>query len=134
MPVFRRGIAATHPGKHYNGRPEFMIDAACYPGSSGSLVFLHQVAFYDRKTKHIAWDTSGSRTQLLGILHSGPQYPVAGEIKIVAIPTINVPISVTPLMLHLGIVVRAEKLFDFEPILHPMMKPPTSTPPTVEGA
>ena len=40
LPIYRSGITATHPAMDYNGRPEFMIDAACFPGSSGSPVFL----------------------------------------------------------------------------------------------
>ncbi len=40
-PVFRKGITATHPANDYNGKEEFMIDAACFPGSSGSPVFLY---------------------------------------------------------------------------------------------
>lgn len=34
LPVFRKGITATHPAMNYEGRDEFMIDAACFPGSS----------------------------------------------------------------------------------------------------
>ncbi|OAJ33340.1 hypothetical protein A0O36_02469 [Piscirickettsiaceae bacterium NZ-RLO1] len=39
LPIIRRGITATHPKLPYNGKPEFLIDAACFPGSSGSPVF-----------------------------------------------------------------------------------------------
>src|SRR5690606_22543078 len=34
-PIFRRGITATHPKFDYCGKKEIMIDAACFPGSSG---------------------------------------------------------------------------------------------------
>jgi hypothetical protein len=40
-PIYRRGIIATHPARDYNGKPEFVIDCACFPGSSGSPVYLH---------------------------------------------------------------------------------------------
>jgi len=40
QPVFRKGITATHPAKDFKGKPEFMIDAACFPGSSGSPRYL----------------------------------------------------------------------------------------------
>jgi hypothetical protein len=36
LPVARAGITATHPAIDYNGNPEFMFDAACFSGSSGS--------------------------------------------------------------------------------------------------
>jgi Trypsin-like peptidase domain len=117
MPIFRRGILATHAAKNYNGNPEFLIDAACFPGSSGSPVFLHRFVYVDRRLNRLAWDTSGRQTKLLGILHSGPQYVATGELEVVTVNTASVPVSQTPLMLNLGIVVRAEKLVDFIPIL-----------------
>lgn len=40
MPILRRGITATPPGLDFEGRREFLIDAAVYPGSSGSPVFI----------------------------------------------------------------------------------------------
>jgi Trypsin-like peptidase domain len=137
-PIFRKGIAATHPGKHYEGKPEFLIDAASFPGSSGSPVVVHDLIYYDRDKHAIAWNTSGSRTKLLGILHSVVQYTAEGEIQIVPVPTtiapapvptaiaptatapvptVNKPIVLTPLMANIGVIVRAEKLFDIEPIL-----------------
>jgi hypothetical protein len=49
MPIIRRGITATHPKLPYNGREEFMIDAACFPGSSGSPVVLYnETGYIDR--------------------------------------------------------------------------------------
>lgn len=39
-PVFRKGITATHPNVDYNGEECFLIDAAVFPGSSGSPVFI----------------------------------------------------------------------------------------------
>jgi len=40
QPVFRSGVLASHYKFDWNGRPEFVIDAACVPGSSGSPVLL----------------------------------------------------------------------------------------------
>jgi len=40
FPVFRSGVAATHYRYDWNGRPEFLIDCACFPGSSGSPVLI----------------------------------------------------------------------------------------------
>lgn len=39
FPIFRRGITASHPGLSFKVKPEFLIDASCWPGSSGSSVF-----------------------------------------------------------------------------------------------
>jgi len=40
MPILRRGTTATPMVLDFEGRPEFLIDAAVYPGSSGSPVFV----------------------------------------------------------------------------------------------
>ena len=48
-PIFRKGITATHPAKNYNAKKEFVIDAACFPGSSGSPVFLADVGSYTNR-------------------------------------------------------------------------------------
>ena len=42
MPIMRRGTTATPIALDFEGRPEFLIDAAVYPGSSGSPVFIYQ--------------------------------------------------------------------------------------------
>ncbi len=42
MPIMRRGTTATPMALDFEGRPEFLIDAAVYPGSSGSPVFVYQ--------------------------------------------------------------------------------------------
>jgi S1-C subfamily serine protease len=39
MPILRRGTTATPMALDFEGRAEFLIDAAVYPGSSGSPVF-----------------------------------------------------------------------------------------------
>lgn len=66
MPVFRRGITATHPNLNYEGREEFLIDIACFPGSSGSPVLLYNMNGYMTRdnTRHLG----ASRIKLLGIL------------------------------------------------------------------
>ncbi|SIT69579.1 Trypsin-like peptidase domain-containing protein [Ectothiorhodosinus mongolicus] len=42
MPIMRRGTTATPMALNFEGRAEFLIDAAVYPGSSGSPVFVYQ--------------------------------------------------------------------------------------------
>lgn len=41
MPILRRGTTATPMALDFEGRAEFLIDAAVYPGSSGSPVFVY---------------------------------------------------------------------------------------------
>ncbi len=112
MPIFRRGITATHPNLDWNGKPEFLIDAACFPGSSGSPVFLYNQVGYS--TKSGGMTIGPGRLKLLGILYAGPQHTVSGEIIIVTIPTQNVPVAISSIPNNLGIVIKATKLEDFE--------------------
>jgi len=113
-PVFRRGITATHPKTQYCGRREFMIDAACFPGSSGSPVLLYNFGNYsDRQGNMII----GTRIKLLGILYAGPQHTASGEIVIQNIPAKSKPVAISRIPNNLGLVIRAERLIDFEPIL-----------------
>lgn len=111
MPVLRRGVTATHPNLDWNGKPEFLIDAACFPGSSGSPVFLFNVGGYAQKSGGMAL---GTRVKLLGILYAGPQHTVEGEIRIVKVPTLERPVSVSSIPNNLGIVVKARKPQAFE--------------------
>ena len=48
-PVVRKGITATDIRLDYNGRKEFLIDAACFHGSSGSPVFLRKMGPIKRR-------------------------------------------------------------------------------------
>jgi hypothetical protein len=52
LPLTRRGVTATPPYVDFEGRPEFMIDCACFPGSSGSPVLLHNIGAYLEKEKN----------------------------------------------------------------------------------
>ena len=107
MPIFRRGVTASHPRFDWNGRKEFLIDAACFPGSSGSPVLLYNEGSYPRKSGGIAL---GSRLYLLGILYAGPQHTVTGEIEIVPIQTIRKAVSIATIPNNLGMVIKSSEL------------------------
>jgi hypothetical protein len=114
FPVFRRGIMASHPALDWNGKPEFLIDAACFPGSSGSPVLLLDLgAFYSKQGMNVA----SSRIKLMGILYAGPQLTVTGEIEIVTVPTKLRPVAVSEIPINLGIVIKAFKIQEFGSVL-----------------
>jgi len=117
MPIFRKGITATHPNLNYEGRQEFLIDAACFPGSSGSPVLLYNLGTY---TNRQGATVIGTRIQFLGVLYAGPQYTVEGNIEILPVPTEMKPIPVSRIPINLGIVIKSKKLLDFKPILTKM--------------
>jgi hypothetical protein len=110
LPIFRRGILATSFARDWNGKKEFLIDAACFPGSSGSPVMLVNLGSYRVGTTI----NIGSRVKLLGVLYAGPQHTVTGEVSIVDIPVVQKPISVTAIPTNLGIVIKAHLIEDFD--------------------
>lgn len=119
LPIIRKGISATHPKLPYNGKPEFMIDAACFPGSSGSPVFLANIGSFVDDTGALC---VGSRVALLGTLYAGPQHTATGEVRVINVPTANKPISISSIPNNLGLVIHASKLEDFEPILSKLVE------------
>ena len=114
MPILRRGVTATNPNLDWNGKPEFLIDAACFPGSSGSPVFLFNQGSYT--TKSGGMRIGAPRLKLLGVLYAGPQHMATGEIRVVAIPTIDKPISLTSIPNNLGMIIKARKLQEIDDI------------------
>jgi hypothetical protein len=89
LPLMRTGSVASLPSLAFDGRPEFVIDAQAFPGSSGSPVFAR----------------FGNQAKLVGVLAETrvQQTPVAGP------PTILGPFSVEE-VLGLGIVIRGTEL------------------------
>ncbi len=108
-PLIRRGITASHPAVDFDvgGVAATVIDAACFPGSSGSPVILYNVGTYsDKKGNTVV----GSRTMLLGVLFAGPTMQTDGKIVIRTIPTVDVPVPEIRVMLNLGYIVKAREL------------------------
>ena len=114
VPIIRRGITATPYRLNYQGRAEFMIDAACFPGSSGSPVCLLNQGSYATRGGDLA---IGNRLALLGILYAGPQHTAAGEIIVQDIPTAARPIPISRIPSNLGNCIKASALQAFEGVL-----------------
>ncbi len=114
MPIIRKGITATHPNLDYNGKLEFMIDAACFPGSSGSPVYLFNLGGYTTKAGGTV--IGGARIKLLGILYAGPQHTATGEIEVINVPTQQKVVAFSRIPNNLGLVIKAQRLLDFDKI------------------
>lgn len=114
MPLFRKGITSSHPHLDWNGKKEMLIDAACFPGSSGSPVFLFNEGGYVDKKGNT--NLGGTRIKLLGVLYAGPQHTASGEIQIVNVPTSNKPMAITGIPNNIGIVIKTEKLTDLDDV------------------
>ncbi len=78
LPVFRKGITATPIAIDYNDAKEFLIDAACFKGSSGSPVLICDIGHV--KNKYGGMTIGDSRVFLLGVLYSAPHATLEGEI------------------------------------------------------
>lgn len=107
MPILRRGVTATHPRLNYEGRKEFVIDAACFPGSSGSPVFLYNEGTWSTRQ---GANIGGTRIKLLGLLYAGPQHTAAGEVRIVNVPTQQRAMAFSTIPNNLGFVIKSERL------------------------
>lgn len=111
-PIYRKGITATHPCTDYNGKKEFMIDAACFPGSSGSPVFiLNENGYSDKKGNTYL---GAKRIVLMGTLYAGPQHTAKGDIVIVNVPTKQTPVALSTIPNNLGLVIKAERIVELE--------------------
>jgi Trypsin-like peptidase domain len=104
LPIFRRGITASSLSKNYNGKHEFLVDMACYPGSSGSPIFVYNTnGFLDRRQDAFAIDRQ--RLVFVGILYAGPQISNYGRQVLTQPKSIEVDT-----MMHLGHAIRSTAL------------------------
>lgn len=111
FPIVRRGITATSPNKDYNGKKEFMVDMACFPGSSGSPIFLYnENGYLDRKTQ--AYHMGETRLKLLGILYGGPTLTNSGQIILKK----GFEFEVSSMM-HLGFAIKSTELKVLEALM-----------------
>lgn len=89
-----------------------MIDAACFPGASGSPVFILNEGSYRYKMRNTyMWQT---RVFLLGTLYAGSQHTDEGEIKIINVTISQLPISISRIPNNLGLVIKAERIKELE--------------------
>lgn len=119
MPIVRRGVTATHPNLNYEGRVEFMIDAACFPGSSGSPVFLYNNGSWSNRAG--AMIMGGTRVKLLGLLYAGPQHTASGEVRIINVPTQQRAIAVSTIPNNLGLIIKARRLLEMDNVIRPLI-------------
>ncbi|MCX2709046.1 S1 family peptidase [Pseudomonas sp. DCB_BG] len=109
--IARRGSIATMPEHDYHGKKQFVVDMACFNGSSGSPVFLAN--FGEFATRDGSFVT-GSRVNLLGILYAGPQH-TAKVLGASAENENSPPIARIPN--NLGYVIKAEEILPLEKLI-----------------
>lgn len=111
FPVARRGITASPPHLDYMGLPQFLIDAAIFPGSSGSPVFVIEEGSYTRRRGGLV--VGPSRLLFLGLVSSGYFHRRDGQIVAAPIPTKvdNLAVYMNELI-DLGVVVKAHTIVE----------------------
>ncbi|MGK9336086.1 S1 family peptidase [Sinorhizobium meliloti] len=108
FPIVRRGITASALSVKYEGRNEFMVDMACFHGSSGSPIFLYdRNGYLDRKER--TYRMGATRVQLVGILYGGPTVQNDGRIILAHGPRVEVNAT-----MHLGNAIRATEILVLE--------------------
>ena len=115
-PVVRKGITATSIKLDYNGLPDFLVDIATFPGSSGSPVFLRREGLEKEANGNGLTLGIKPNYSLLGIVHSSYTRTENGEIVVKDIPTSMKPIAEYSVPLNLGIATKTSQilgLFDY---------------------
>lgn len=113
-PVTRKGITASSPMENWKGKSEFLIDMACFGGSSGSPVYIMNQGSYATN----GGLAMGERLIFLGLLYAGPVTNVSGNIEIIDVPTATTQVVRSTITMNLGLVIKAEKLNDFKPLFN----------------
>jgi hypothetical protein len=109
LPIFRKGITSSHPSVPFKGDNIGLIDAACFPGSSGSpICILNEGGYVDKFNNTTLGPT---RFGLIGILYAGPTYDTQGKIIVQDIPTKQEVYSTTSVMINLGYYIKASEIF-----------------------
>lgn len=111
-PIFRHGFTASHPAYDFNERGIGLVDMACFPGSSGSPIFILNQGSYTDKHGNSYW--GNSRVIFLGVLYAGPTMNVNGQISIVDIPTQQRAITQSKTMINLGYYIKSYELLEFK--------------------
>jgi hypothetical protein len=112
LPLFRKGITSSHPATDFNDKNVGVVDMACFPGSSGSPIFvLNENGYTDKKGNSYL---DGKRLIFLGVLFQGPQFNAKGKLIIENIPTQQKVLAVTPMMINLGYYIKATEILYFK--------------------
>lgn len=112
FPIFRHGYTASHPALDFNRPGIGLVDIACFPGSSGSPIYIVDEGSY--LDKHGNMNIGMSRIIFLGILFAGPQYTADGKLQMRDVPTQMVVHPQTDLMINLGYYIKAHELDVFK--------------------
>jgi S1-C subfamily serine protease len=106
MPILRRRTTATPMALDFEGRPEFLIDAAVYPGSSGSPVFVYQPDPLRPS------QSAGRKFLFAGVVAAVFFREEANHLVPVPVPANNTSMVMGSEMIDLGLVIKAQAVID----------------------
>lgn len=107
LPITRMGITATHPAIDYEGKPQFLIDASVFPGSSGSPVLL-----YDPRTRPGKIGIIQPRLYFLGVVGQTLHYKEENKVIKKSITTKKDSIVSSTQIIDLGVVYKANTVIE----------------------
>ncbi|MBP1085398.1 MULTISPECIES: S1 family peptidase [Pseudomonas] len=112
LPIIRQGTLASDPKIDFDGRRHFVIDCACFPGSSGSPVVLKESQLIQNDQGNLIFKHRPNR--LIGILYAGPTHTSKGKIVIRNIPGSTENFAQVDHMINLGYVIPAKHVLAFK--------------------
>jgi hypothetical protein len=107
LPLVRRGITSTHPTTNFRGKPEGVVDMACFVGSSGSPIFVFNEGLVVHRDNVGSF---ASRLILLGVLCAAFTTTEEGSIEYRNVPTARKAVPVYSLFSHLGTYIKAKEI------------------------
>jgi hypothetical protein len=109
FPIIRKGTTATHPAIDFNDRPMAAVDIACFPGSSGSPIFLLNEGGLDSRKQ--GRNKLGRKSPvLLGILTDGAVFQSSGISKVSKMPIMTQSDNETVAPINLGYYTKAKAI------------------------
>ena len=126
LPIFRKGIIATHPSIDYGGEPRYLIDASVFPGSSGSPVFLHRAGPWREIDGRFR---QARQFHFLGILGQVFWQSDDGQLSFEEVPAAMKAVVTTRQMIDLGVVHKAKCVIEtIEHLLRQRGEMPAGSP------
>jgi hypothetical protein len=111
LPIIRTGAVASDLSVDYNGKPDFLVDIAVFPGSSGSpLVYMDEGV----PSIGVVEFSQSPRMSLLGIAAESITWKTTSKVTIVPIPTAYELEANVPFQINLAVIIKAEKLRYFD--------------------
>ncbi len=111
LPIYRTGATATHPCVDFNGKKEAVADIACFPGSSGSPVFILNESSYGSKDGHFILS---KKFFLLGVNYAGHFHSSEGRIIPKESPTKQEWISKSSQFINTSIYIKSSVILEFK--------------------